>query len=345
MKKQLLILVFFVLAAFANVTQSYAQVCAPSDITPAAGVEYTYSTATAGTGAKYDWYITKNTDLILPSGIIAVPSTMFTVNASTPYHDAANGKSSIQITWTAAAVADGGPFYLVLRYSETTSGTAGCTVENLKATEIKPINSFLLALEGGMLNAGSYVATPGSNTCAANVIGATLTAGSPSTVLLTYDKNTLYFVATASGVIGDWYPQIQLPALQTSQVYVSADWSSDMTGTGTWNTFGAVSDGATHDLLSATAATASVAGTPILIKIVIDNKNWQTLADQTIQLGLDGFLPPTPIVVSGTGASKSDVTSATDCTPLGAFGRKADFIINKRPNPTGTPAFLGVTNP
>lgn len=342
MKKQILILMLFVLAAFANVTQSYGQVCAPSDITPAAGVEYTYSTTTAGTGAKYDWYITKNTDLILPAGIIAAPSPLFTVNATTPYHNAGTGTSSIKITWTAAAVADGGPFYLVLRYSETTSGSAGCTVENLKATEIKPINSFLLALQGGMLNAGSYVATAGSNTCAANVVSAVLSAGSPSTVLLTYDKNTLYYVATASGVIGDWYPQIQLPALLNTQVYVSADWTSDMTGAAGWATFGAVSDGATHDLLSATPATASVIGTPILIRIVVDNKTHQTLVDQTIQLGLDGFLPPTPIAVA---TSKSDVTSATDCTPLGAFGRKADFIINKRPNPTGTPAFLGVTNP
>ena len=115
-----------------------------------------------------------------------------------------------------------------------------------------------------------------------------------------------------------------------------------MTGAAGWKSFGVAASGATQDLLSSDPATASVAGTPILIRIVIDNVNWQTITDQPITLALDGFLPPTPINIT---TSKSDVTSATDCTPLAPFGRSAIFTINKRPVPTISPAELGLTNP
>lgn len=339
MKKQILVLMLFVLAAFASVNETYGQ-CTPTELTPAAGIEYTYAVTNAGTAPKYDWYVTKDVNVLTAASFLTA-GTMFTVNAATPYHNTATGVNNIKLTWTSAAVADGGPFYLVIRYSETTTGTAGCTVENMKVHEIKPINTFLLALQGGTLNAGSYVATAGSNTCAADVTGAVVTPAAP-TALLTYGQNTIYYVATASGIVGDWYPQIRIPALQSSQVYVSAGWSADMTGGGAFTTFAPALTGASQDLLSASpAAVTAVAGTPILIKIVIDNVNWQTLGDQTVTLALDGFLPPTPIVPA---TSKSDVDAAT-CLPLAAFGRTADYTINKRPTIAGTPAYIPLTNP
>jgi hypothetical protein len=338
MKKQILLLVIIVLAAFANVNKSYGQ-CTPGPLTPAAGVEYTYSVTNAGTAPKYDWYVTKDVNVLTAASFLT-PGTMFTVDAGTPYHNPATGLKDIKITWTSASIADGGPFYLVIRYTETTTGTAGCTVENMKIHEVKPINTFLLALQGGTLVTGNYVATAGSNTCAANITGALVTAAVPE-ALLTYGQNTIYYVATASGINGNWFPQIQLPALQTSQVYVSAGWSSDMTGAGAFTSFAPALTGATQDLLSATPATAVVAGTPILIKIVIDNVNWQTLADQPVVLGLDGFLPPAPIDIL---TSKSDI-DATTCLPLAAFGRTATYTINKRPTIAGTPAYIPLTNP
>jgi hypothetical protein len=338
MKKQILIFVFVLLAAFANVNKSYGQ-CTPTELTPAAGVEYTYSVTNTGTTPTYDWYVTKNVDVLAAANFLTA-GTMFTVNAATPYHNAGTGVNNIKLTWTAASVADGGPFYLVIRYTEKTTGTAGCIVENLKVHEIKPINTFILALEGGTLNAGNYVATASSNTCAANLTAAIVTPAAP-TALLTYGQNTLYYVATASGIIGDWYPQVRLPALSASQKYVSAEWSSTMTGAGAFTAFpGLATTDATQDLLSTTPATASVAGTPILIKIVIDNVNWQTLLDQLVVLGLDGFLPPTPINIA---TSVSDVDAS--CAPLAAFGKTATYTINKRPTIAGTPAYIPLTNP
>jgi len=339
MKKQYFILVLM-LAFFAGITKVNAQ-CTPSPNSPAAGVPYEYTTAESGTNQQYDWYVTKNVNVLDDPSIIAV-GTMFTVDPLTPYHLPATGVNKIKITWTADGVADGGPFYLVLRYSESSSSTPVCTVENLRVTEIKPINTFLLAFEGAMLNAGNYTSTAGSNACAAGVVGATVTPGASPSLLIKYGQNTLYYVATASGIVGDWYPQIRVPALGGTQTYVSVDWSADMTGAGGWNTFGPAASGGA-DLLSATKATVTnVTGTPILIRIVIDNVNYRTEADQAIQLALDGFLPPTPIAPA---TSKSDITSASDCTPLPAFGRTATFTITKRPVPTITPTEITVSNP
>ncbi|HEY5138726.1 MAG TPA: hypothetical protein VIJ25_05330, partial [Methylococcales bacterium] len=123
MKKQLFLLLL-VLAFIAGISNGYAQ-CIPDALHPAAGIEYTYSATIGGPGytgnnsSMWDWYITKDVNLL--TGVILVPPTMFSVNATTPYHNAATGANQILLTWTAAAVSDGGPFYLVLRYRENNS--------------------------------------------------------------------------------------------------------------------------------------------------------------------------------------------------------------------------------
>jgi hypothetical protein len=266
---------------------------------------------------------------------------MFSVNATTPYHNAATGANQILLTWTAAAVSDGGPFYLVLRYRENNSTVnPSCSAENIRVWEIKPINTFLLALEGGMFSGGNYIATPGSFSCAANVVGATVNPGAPSTATLVYGQNTLNFVATASGIVGNWRPSIQVPALQTSQVYVTAQWTPDMTGAGGWVNFPIAPSGAAQTLQSPSDATVSnVLGTPILIRIVLDNQNWQTLADQAILVALDGYLPPA--------YAKSDIinTGPLPCDEAIPFLRNATYTIKARPTINGVPATLGLTNP
>lgn len=333
------------LAFFAGITNVNAQ-CTPDELNPAAGIPYTYSAEIGGPGydgtnGEYDWYITDNVNLIDPAFILA-PGVMFTVNAATPYHNATTGVDNIIITWTQAAIADMGPFYLVLRYRETNANASpACSSENIKAWQIDPINTFLLAFEGGTLNAGSFEPLAGSNTCAADVTGAAVTAGTPGTVLLTYGENSIYYVATASGIVGDWRPSVRIPDLETSQTYVAVEWTADMTGAGGWVNMGAATTGASQDLVSPSDATCTdVDGTPILIRVRILNNNWQTLADQDIELALDGYLP--------TAYSVSDITGGTGldaCDPLAAWGRTATFTINARPTITGTPATMVLTNP
>lgn len=350
MKKQLFLLVL-ILAFFAGISNVNAQ-CTPDALHPAVGVEYDYTATISGDGydgtggSEYDWYVTQNLNVILAADIIPAANIYFTINVGTPYHNAATGVNHILLTWTADALASPDPFYLVLRYRETNStATPACGSENIRVWEIKPINTFLLALEGGMLSGGTpnnYVATPNSFTCAADVTGAVVTTGTPSTVLLTYGENTLYYVATASGYAGEWRPSIRIPVLLATQTYVDVQWTEDMTGTGGWVDMGAATTGAAQDLITPAneTATSSVAGTPILIRVRLLNNNWQTLADQTITLGVDGHLPPAFTASDIIGGSGTDA-----CDPLPAFGRTADFDIKARPTIGGTPVFLNNTNP
>jgi hypothetical protein len=112
-----------------------------------------------------------------------------------------------------------------------------------------------------------------------------------------------------------------------------------MTGGAGWNTFGIAATGATQTLQSLNDATVTnaVTGTPILIRIVIDNHNWQTLAAQPILVGLDGFLP--------TAYTVSDIIGGGSCAPEAPFGKTATYTINARPTITGNPATLILTNP
>lgn len=337
MKKQIFLIAVLVLSASLN--KIYAQ-CSPDEKRPSPGVEYTYtaniSGVTTGTEAKYWWYIVDNVDVFATTPLTV--GTLFTVNG-TNYNVGDATVNYIKITWTPASI--GNTYYLVLRYKETTSTTPTCEVENISVFEIKPLNTFLLAFEGGMLNAGTYTATAGSNACAAAPTGALVTPATPS-VLITYGNNTLYYVATASGILGQWRPSIQLPALATSQTYVSAEWTADMTGGGGWVNLNPALNGQTQDLVSGTNATVTNAttGTPILIRIVINNNNWQTLAAQSIQVGLDGYLP--------TAYSASDITGGTGptaCDALTAFGRTATFTINARPTTNINNGQIPKTNP
>jgi hypothetical protein len=334
MKKQILLLL--ALTVFAGINHLQAQ-CTGTAITPAPGIEYDYTTIISGPGYDgngfYDYYVTQNTDVL--TGIIALPSTFFTVDAATPYHNPANTVNHILITWEPAAT--GQVFYLVLRYREENSTASPiCSAENIRVWEIKPLNTFLLALVPGF----------DGFTCAADADGAVVTAGippNPSTLLLSYGENTLYYLARASGILGDWKPWVRIPALQATQTYVSVEWSADTTGAGVWTAFsGLVQNGATQDLESPTDATVTnaTAGTSILIKVVIDNHNWQTLADQVVTLALDGYLPiayTESDIIGGTGPNA--------CDPAAPFLRTADFTVKARPTLTGNPPFIGVTNP
>ena len=348
MKKQHFLLLFL-LAFYAGISSGYAQ-CTPGPLSPAAGVEYTYS-VTIGVPPAYDgthvplfdWYVTKDVN-ILNLGAIIANGTMFNANPVASYHNPGNAAAINQIllTWTPAAIADGGPFYLVLRYRENNNtAVPTCSAENIKVWEIKPVNSFLLALEGGTLSGGVYIPQAGSFACAADVTGATVTPGAPSTATLVYGNNTLYYVATASGILGNWRPDIQVPALQTSQVYVSAQWSANMSGAGPWVNYPIALTGAAQTLVSPSDATVTnVAGTPILIRIVLNNVNWQTLADQPLLVALDGYLP--------TAYTKSDIIGgggANACNEAAPFLRTATYTIKSRPTITGVPATIVLTNP
>lgn len=354
MKKQLLLILL--LALFAGVSSVNAQ-CVANGFTPAAGVPYTYDVTILGPGytgvGAYDWYVTQNVDILDAPSIIPEVNVFFTVDEATAgysdYHDAAGATTNqINLTWTPAAVSSATPFYLVLRYSEANSGaTPACNAENIRVWQIDPINTFLLAIEGAETNGTAFA---NAEQCAAPLVSAIVTPNADpllASVEYTYGENAIFYRVTASGILGDWRPSIQIPALNGAlgQTYIAVEWNQDITGAGAWHPFvGAAGTNAGGTYASADTDLAqvldAVAGTPILIRIRIDNANFETLADQPILVGIDGHLP--------TAFTESDIWGGTGpvpdpCAQADPFAKTATYTILARPtiNPGATmPAFI-----
>ena len=333
MKKQILILVLFVLAAFAGINKSYGQ-CVEGPLSPAAGRTYNYGVTVTGSGtaAAHLWYVTQDLNILNPTTILTPGASAglgdFTVAAGgSTYSTTTGGQNNINIIWNPIAVSNANPYYLVVKYTETSPAPGSCTVENMKVYRIKPINTFLLAV-----NASDLTGATATATCAAPVSFATITPGTnTATVEYRYGQNTLYFKVTASGILGAWKPTVNLPALGgLGQNYVSVDWTANggTSWTGMTGAAGSNLAGGTFTSTADATVTDATAGTPIVVRVVIDNRNFETLVDQTINLGVDGWLP--------TGYTISDIKSISDCTDEIPFGKNANFIIQKRPTVAAT---------
>lgn len=319
MKKQILFIVVFVLAAFANVNKSYGQ-CVSDPLHPAAGVPYDYEVTISGTtgtsASSYIFYVTKDKDIIGGTKETAGADFAATGTGFATYNTAGSiGK--IQLTWTSSALASTTPYYLVVRYSETSA--TECTVQNIRVWMINPVNSFLLATVGSDLGGDDTKASA----CPADLLSANVSTDNTK-VTYVYGSNTLYYKVTASGVTGSWTPSVRLPALTGSAIgqnYVSADWA--VKGSTTWNTFNLTAgdlDGG--DFTStATNAPSTVAGSDIIIRIVIANVNYEILTAQAIKIGVDGTMP----------GNVNDIKSVTDCANADVFAKEGTFTVTARP--------------
>lgn len=325
MKKQILFFVLFLLAAFANINSSYGQ-CTGTPLTPAPGIEYDYGVTITGTNTSptFLWYATTDVNLLTGTKLTTADA-YFTVGGGSAYNNTTGGTNNLKLTWLPKAI--GTTFYLVVKYTETSA--PGCTVENLKVYEIKPINTFLLAITGSNATGANVQ----DANCVSVITGAVVTAGTPS-VQYTYGTNTIYYEITATGILGNWKPSVRIPALLGDQTWASAEWSSDNGTTWTAMTGFAVS-GATQDLGLAADATVTnaVTGSSYIVRLVINNNNYETLADQVLNVKVDGFLP--------TAYTESDIiggAGATACNQEAAFGKNADYTITHRPAIAPVPA-------
>lgn len=337
MKKQLFLLVIL-LAFFAGISKVNAQ-CTPGPNTPAPGMPEDYTAVIAGDtydgNGVYTWYVTTLVNVIDPTGIIAAGAGIFTVGTGageSTYNSTTGTTETLNLTWLPPSV--GNTYYLVLRYSEeNTAADPLCTAENIRVWEIKPINTFLLA------------AASDGEVCPGDVTGALVTTGTPSTIMYTYDQTILTYTITASGLIAEWQPSIQIPALLpatatggTGQNYADVEWSIDGT---TWYDFdGAAGTNAGGNYTDTDGqAPVTEAGSDITIRITINNNNVQSLAVQNIEIGIDGVLWDSETTVGDT----PDIigSGTTPCDPESPFGKRATTTINARPTITaGTGTIL-----
>lgn len=338
MKKQILILALFVMAMFASVTNSYGQCVTADALHPTIGVGYDYSVTISGTtgasGSNYTFFVTQDKDLTSAS-LAILPATgataVFSVTSGTGYaaYNSGGGDAKIGITWLSTAFVSTDPYYLVVKYTETSSVANGsCSAENMRVWRIKPVNSFVLAMAGSDVTGDISKA----NTCPAEITTAVITDdGTTATVAYNYGQSILYYKVTASGSTSTWTPEIQLATLTGSQTYATADWAVPG-ATPTWNSFGAVAPGAGEYKYSASTAPVSVGGSDIIIRVVINNVTFETLAINPIVVKVDGQMP-----------GAIDNVKASDCTVETAWNETGTFTVN--PRPTVADAISETPNP
>jgi hypothetical protein len=323
MKKQILLFVLFVVATFASVSKSYGQSCTTDALHPQANVAYHYTTL--ATGGTFDWFVTTNPDIKAKAKETA--GTLFSFTGTS------NTTNDVVITWTAAAItlAKTTPIYVALWYQETVNG---CTVENVRAIQIAPVNTFLLAITG-IDGAGASITT----TCAAPVLTAVVdhpaSASQDNTnasMAITYGTNTITYKITASGMDGNWSPRIRIPALTAPQTYTSVQWS---TNNSTWSDFStsATSIAGGDYTATTTDVPVTVAGSYYYVRLLINQGSFESLSDQPIAVSVDGYL--------ATDHTLSDVVASNNCAEETAFGKSSTVTISKRPTITpGVPAFM-----
>ena len=323
--KKMIFSSMFVLAFFFAAETIWAQ-CDSNELNPVAGTAYDYEvtvSSSAGTDPTYFWYVTQNANLLLQSDFLP-EGTYFIVETGSGFsnYQAASGTTSkIRLTWTAAAVTGNTPFYLVVKYSERRAGD--CEVENMKAWKIQPSSEIFTLAIASVDSKGNATTAP---VCPPPIDGATV--NNNGTVTYTYGTTLLYYKVTAAGLNGVWEPSVKLSNLAGSalnQIYLSVSWSADGN---VWNSFVDTGNG-DRSYTSAVMAPVAAAGSEIIVKIEIQNGNYESLIEQEINLGIDG-------VANG---NIQDVKASNDCTVETLFGKTASHIIMPRPalteaNPT-----------
>jgi hypothetical protein len=274
MKKQLFLLI---LAGLAGMNFSFGQTCGDA-LHPMAGKSYTYSVTTNPAGGTFNWYVTSDPNLLTGAPI---PSGGGILIAGAGYNTPSSTSSSIDITWTAQAVAAAlaatpTKFYLVVKY------TTNCS-DNLKPWIITPMNLFEITVENIKSDGSTY-----ADICRSDVVSA-IVDPTDDQVVYNYGENALYLKVTAKNFTTSWTPKIDMAALNASiaspQIVKSIEWSLTTTFTGTSNfdlTTGigaAVPDKGGDNITSGTDEF-------IYIKIIVEDGKFEGTADQTLALNL-----------------------------------------------------------
>ncbi len=302
MKKQILVLVFFVLAGLANVSDSYGQsvagsaprplTCTDDALHPLAGKEYTYTVAATPTGGQYTWWATKDSEFIKTvagtttnnlSTKLASGTDLTAVSAN---YGAAGATDNVKITWSTSVLAGTSykstvspktPTFVAVYYTPL----SGSCADNLKVFELDPKNGFTVDILNMLNTAKTPLAYDAAESqCFANVSSAKYNAGKMD---YEYGVNTIYYEVVAANFSGSWTPTFKLEGLDAKQTAVIQwDYTTAFTAPVT----------VTDQVASATAVNTSVTntsgGVSIYVKVTITNNSFEGLADKVIKLSVDG---------------------------------------------------------
>lgn len=359
MKKQILFLAFFVLAALASITDTYGQAqpstilprpltgCSDYALHPLPGKEYSYQvTNTAGDPVvNYTWWATKDPNFLTATAT-ANTGTMLNVGAgeligkSSNYGVATAGGSTVSITWSPEVLANTlyqgpipgspSPTFVVVK------ADGSCT-NNLKVYEINPLKAFTVDIANSTASATlAYGNTESS--CVDIVRGATYMPATDDLVM-NYGTNTITFEVIAANFVTNWTPLFTivdgLTASQTATVGWAYTKANAQAGTFIQSATGLVEGGTLSGTTAATTSeTNTVNGVSIWVTVIIQNNSYESLADQPFTLAVDGIDSTgqwdlTAICASGNAADKDDqATQGITARPT-----VNDTTVDPQPNP------------
>lgn len=298
MKKQILLLILaFVAGISVTLAQPYAQpgsapqtvACATDALHPSAGVPYTYTLDATPGGGTWLWYATKNTTFLsagaFPTDSLkSIGAGAMLLNASGNYGTPGTS-NSVTITWSDAilnnTVYQTNPTFVVGYYE---AGGTNCA-DNIKIYQLDPKLSFVVDIKN-INPATNAILDYGVTTtqCVDNVQGASYVNNA---ILYDYGTNYLYYEFIAANFSGHWVPTFALTGLDAAQVvtyeYTIAAPSTWSTTAPTWTP---LVSGTTQ--IQADPNVSTAAGVSIYVRVTVENRTFETLAQQILAMALDG---------------------------------------------------------
>ncbi len=328
MKKQILILALFALAILSSTINSFGQALDPSTFStkpnplvnclgspqqPKAGISYKYlldPSTSVKAPTDYKFWATKDKDFIKLVGTATTDNSataLKKVAAELLDHSAnynvGGTTPSVDITWT-PEVLSGTKYQGATPTFVVGLASDGCT-DNIKVWEIDPSPSFTVDIKN-ITQAGTPVAAYGDPTT--QCVDKTRAAKYSATFGIDYDygKDVLYYEVIASNFVTSWKPTFFLTGLdgtiQTAEIHLAKNYTDAVAGT-----YIEGGDITTGTFAGTKALTSSVAnttdGVSLIVKVIISNKNYETLAQETIKLS-----------VAGEDADGFDINDDATCT-------------------------------
>ncbi len=354
MKKQFLILAFFVAAILAGMN-SYGQVdqayldaavaacpvpavlnCgAAGALTPSPGQIYTYDIeydqgATPGSAVR--WFVTTDINVIasaaLTSSIEAASGGTYVLSAGTTanggnatYNDAANTGDILEVAWNYFD-----PTTVVLLVAFVVDAD-GCT-NNVEVYRIEPIFNFILDIAA--LEDNGVVQDPNDPLeCVSPVQSAVYDAANDE-LDMDYGDNYVYYIVSAANWVHSWDPTFIAPTSAGGSAVGTVEWAyadEAHLNTTTWNT-DATPVLASHWGVSSVGAD----GQCIVLRVNIDHSNVNELiVAETYTTGVNGVMYNSATSDYSNGAlADLDDDGSGGC--INTVTDDADYIIVPRPD-------------
>lgn len=315
MKKQILILVLFVLAAFAGINRSYGQdldyipinpeypipttlPCATDDaLHPLVGKTYTYSVTVAPNTSDYiQWFVYNATTAtsVITAGALASaaaelntgvsPYLMSTTGAV--YNSTTNTTASIDVKWQSF---DGAANKILL--VAYVKGASGCS-DNIEVYRIQPSFAFSLDI-AGLMPTGKLPASGNAVECLSPVQRAAYDAAADR-LTMDYGENYIFFAVTAANFVHSWTPTFTVVSstLTTQPAVSDITWAypaeAVKTTSGIWNA-------AATPIEAQSPALGSIggAGEFIIVRVHLDHgadENDAATPTRNVVIGVDGIM-------------------------------------------------------